>query len=353
MISEIPWENCEMRPKNKTTHFFSEELKTIFSKEDVDLIIAELNNTFRHFKRLIKKSDLSNPEIQKNIFCDVLWVLNDIYSNYWIKKIWNNMPNLDINDYDKLNFGEQVIHNVYKRNRNRLENKKIEWWSCRFWSLMFKKFFDELQGIWMDISSYIFMHKKKILNPFWWHSWVCISFQWTEYLMDFWEINKKYGDTLIQSIDEINKKSESKNFDKYKVNEIWKYKNLMKFPTRTSFLEELDKIERIGGWVILSSEVDNLWMIQLFFAADCISIQSKKWKIYYFFNKDIGNNIDNIQNSDLLDYVLNNIEYTFEYTNNKESISILDENTKNKLKDNLSLIWGKIDLLKLRKIIKW
>ena len=36
------------------------------------------------------------------------------------------MPNLDINDYDKLNFGEQVIHNVYKRNRNRLENKKIE-----------------------------------------------------------------------------------------------------------------------------------------------------------------------------------------------------------------------------------
>lgn len=353
MIPEIPSENWKIKPKNKTTQYFSEELKTVFSKEDIDLIIAELNNTFRHFKRLIKNSDLSNPEIQKNVFCDVLWMLNDVYNNYWIKKIWNNIPNLDVNDYDKLNFGEQVIHNVYKRNRNRLENKKIEWWSCRFRSLMFKKFFDELQDIWMNISSYIFMHKNKYLNPLWWHSWVCISFQWTEYLIDFWEINKKYGDTLIQSIDEINKKSKSKNFDKYKAKEIWKHENLMKFPTRASFLEELDKIECFEGWIILSSKIDNLWIVQLFFAPDCFSIQSKKWKKYYFFNKDIGNDIDNIQNSDLLDYVLNNIENTSEYINNKESIGILDENTKNKLKEKLSLILGKIDLLKLRKIIKW
>ena len=152
--------------KTKSQIFFdkiSDEIWNTISHPDENLI-KNLNVIFDKSFRLISRSDLSNPETQKEIFDQILVFLNELLWKIDAKKFYNNIPKTDIKKFSTKSLWEQFMHNIYWKQRKLYYRDEIGWGSCSYWTILFKHFFEELEKRWMNIKTLITKSKDIIKN---------------------------------------------------------------------------------------------------------------------------------------------------------------------------------------------
>jgi len=338
----------------------SNEIWETISNPDENLI-KNLNVIFNKSFKLISRSNLNNPDTQKEIFDQILVFMNELLWKIDAKKFYNNIPKTDIKKFSKKSLWEQFIHNIYWKQRKLFYRDEIGWWSCSYWTILFKHFFEELEKKWMDIKSEIFFYPMKDIDGGRWHSGVIISFQWKEYLADFWWFNQNNKNPIIEDIDNLNIIYSSNNFDCFRSDAIKKYYKLQKkrkeepkwplfFHNIWTFTDRRSQRSRKNATIEFVPKLD--WIhsknVKFEFHSDKIYLTIDGIQ-HTFLYKDSNKSWKDIPDEKFFDYFISHIHHlqtTDKST--KETLNIKWE--KNIFTEYLNLIREKISIQKLRKI---
>lgn len=334
--------------------------KTIESPDEN--LTQSLNKIFNKVFKLISKNDLSNPNIQREIFEQILSFLNNLFWKIEIKKFYNNIPKTDIKKYSEKNLWEQFIHNIYWKQRKLFYRNEIGGWSCSYWTILFKHFFEELGKRWMNLKSEIFFYPMKDIDGGRWHSWVIVSFQWKDYLADFWWFNQNNNNPIIENIDNLNRIYSSNNFDCFKSDAIKKYYKLQKkgkkrkdtwllfFHDIWAFTDRRSQRSRKNATIEFVPKLD--WKqskdVKFEFQPDKIYLTIDGIQHIFIYKKD-HKPLKDIPNEKFLDYFISHIQH-LQTTNKstKEIVKIKWE--KSIFTEYLNLIREKINIQNFRKI---
>jgi len=360
-IEEKSVEKKQIKTKNQIfSDRISSEIWETISNPDENLI-KKLNAIFDKSFRLISRSNLNNPHTQKEIFDQILVFMNELLWKIDAKKFYNNIPKTDIKKFSKKSLWEQFIHNIYWKQRKLFYRDEIGGWSCSYWTILFKHFFEELEKKWMKIKSEIFFYPMKDIDGERWHSGVIISFQWKEYLADFWWFNQNNKNPIIESIDNLNKIYYSNNFNCFKSDAIEKYYKLKKrkkkdnawllfFHDIWTFTNRRSQRARNNATIEFIPKLN--WKeskdVKFEFQSDKIYLTIDGIQHVFIYKKDKKSPKD-IPDEKFFDYFISHIHHlqtSDKFT--KETLSIKWE--KNIFTEYLNLIREKINIQKLRKI---
>lgn len=351
-------------PKKTKCQIFSNKIsdeiwKTIENPDEN--LTQSLNKTFNKVFKLISKNDLNNTDIQREIFEQILSFLNNLFWKIEIKKFYNNIPKTDIQKYWKKTLWEQFIHNIYWKQRKLFYRNEIGWWSCSYWTILFKHFFEELEKRWMNLKSEIFFYPNNDTNGWRWHSWVIIFFQGKEYLADFWWFNSMSNNSIIQSIDALNKLYNSNNFDNFKSQNIKKYytlqgkkkekqKNLLFFHDIWTFTNRRSQRARKNATIEFAPKLD--WKsskdVKFEFQSDKIYLTIDGIQHIFSYKKD-NKSLSDIPDEKIFDYFISHIQH-LQTTDKSTGEVIKIKWEKTIFTEYLNLIRNKISIEKLRKI---
>ncbi len=324
-------------------------------------LTQSLNKTFNKVFKLISKNDLNNPNIQREIFEQILSFLNNLFWKVEIKKFYNNIPKTDIKKYSEKNLWEQFIHNIYWKQRKLFYRDEIWGWSCSYWTILFKHFFEELEKRGMNLKSEIFFYPNDDMDGWRWHSWVLVSFQWKTYLADFWGFNQNNDNQIIESVDNLNKIYCTNNFDCFKDDAIKRYyktpkkkKEKFKWPLFFhdvwTFTERRSQRARNNATIEFVPKLD--WKqskdVKFEFQPDKVYLTIDGIQHTFTYVKD-GKTPRDIPDEKFFDYFISHIQHlqtTDKST--KEIIKIKWEKTI--FTEYLNIIREKISIEKLRKI---
>ena len=338
----------------------SREIWKILSNPDENLI-ENLNSIIEKSFRLIAKSNLDDPKVQKKIFDQILSFLNNLFWKLDIKKFYNNIPKTDIQKYSGKSLWEQFIHNIYWKQRKLFYRDEIWWWSCSYWTILLKHFFEELENRWMDLKSDIFFYPHNDLEGWRWHSGVIISFQWKEYLADFWWFNHAISNKIIQSIDGLNEIYSSNNFDSFRTPNIKKYyklrdkkedrpKNILFFHDTESFANRWSQRWRTNATIEFVPKLD--WKqskeVKFEFQPDKVYLTVDNIE-YIFSYKNDNKPTKDIPDKKFFDYFISHIQHlrTIDKSTKKPISTTWEKST---FTEYLNLIHNKVSIEKLRKI---
>lgn len=344
--------------KNENTKnfvdIFSKEIWKILSEAD-DNITDKIDYVFKKFLKLVSISDLQDPKIQKRIFNQIFEFLNSLFSKIDIKKFYNNIPKTDIKHYNDKTIWEMFLHNIYWKERKLFYKDEVEWWSCSYWTVLFKHFFDELEKKWMNIKSDIFFYPVNDKNWGRWHSGVIVTFQGKDYLVDFWWFNVHFNDKIIEDICILNKKYWNNWFNCFKRGNIEKYyktkwkkdKKLMFFHDTETFTTRWMERSRNNATIELKPNLDFEWSkeVKLSFYSDRIILNIQDKMITFFLDEKKLKNNNIISDENIFDLLLSSIV-------KQSSVSTISgfKSNKQELEKYLSLVRSKINIQNLRKI---
>lgn len=332
---------------------FSDDIWKILSSPNENMI-QELNYVFEKFLRLVSMSDLNDEEIQKTIFQNVFDFLNKLFEKIDIKKFYNNIPKTNIKQYSENSVWEMFLHNIYWKERKLFYRDEIEWWSCSYWTILFKRFFDELEKKWLKIKSDIFFYPNNDLEGWWWHSWLIITFQWKDYLVDFWWFNSMQDNPIMENIDVLNEKYESTVFDALKRKNIEKYYRQKNKDKSLSFFNDIESFTARWmqrGWdnatIELRPNIEWDWSkdVKISFYFDRIILNVWNDSNTFFLDTRLIKKNASLPDEKIFDLLLTSIV-------KQKSATTLLEYKKNKqvLEKYLKLVWEKINIQNLRKI---
>lgn len=363
----IEQKSAEKKQNKTKSQIFSDrisgEIWDTISHPDENLI-KNLNVIFDKSFRLISRSDLSNPGTQKEIFDQILVFLNELLWKIDAKKFYNNIPRTDIKKFSKKSLWEQFIHNIYWKQWKLFYRNEIGWWSCSYWTILLKHFFEELEKRWMDIKSEIFFYPNNDISGWRWHSGVIVSFQWKEYLADFGWFNQNNKNSIIENIDNLNKIYCSNNFDCFKSDAIKKYYKLQKkekgrwkntwllfFHDIWTFTDRRSQRLRKNATIEFIPKLD--WKhsknVKFEFHSDKIYLTVDGVQHVFVFKKDKKHPSVDISDERFFDYFISHIQHL--QTTNKSTKEVLNIKwEKNIFTEYLNLIREKINIQKLRKI---
>ena len=137
----------------------------------------------------------TNTEIQTVIFTEIINRINRINKSENFSKIFNTIPKTVIREYATKSFWEQFSQIHYLRKRK--INETPEGWNCRYYTILLHNFFSQLKEAWLDLNIKIFRNKDNEDEDAK-HSWLVITFQWVEYLID-WD-NKE---PIVRKVQEL------------------------------------------------------------------------------------------------------------------------------------------------------
>lgn len=323
-------------------------------------LTKKLNMTINKVFKLISKNNLNNPNTQKEIFEQILSFLNNLFWKIEIKKFYNNIPKTDIQKYWEKTLWEQFIHNIYWKQRKLFYRNEIGWWSCSYRTILFKHFFEELEKRWMNLKSEIFFYPNDDISGWRWHSGVIISFQWKEYLADFWWFNST-NNSIIQSIDTLNQLYNSNNFDRFKSQNIKKYytlqnkkngkqKNLLFFHDIWTFTKRRSQRARKNATIEFIPKLD--WKeskdVKFEFQPDKIYLTIDGIQHIFIYKQD-KKSLKDIPDEKIFDYFISHIQHL--QTTDKSTREVIKIKwEKTIFTEYLNLIRNKISIEKLRKI---
>lgn len=151
--------------------------KKIYSTKDLGSLLKKITG----WAKTVISSD---PDTQAHCFTTISYILNNLCNQTNIKKFYNTAPSTSLREYSKKNHADQLLNNIYHNNRQRFYKDDIGWGNCHYRSVLFKNIFDLFQSQWLEIESKIVAHKN-----IWWHSFVLVTFQWQQYIVDVWWID--------------------------------------------------------------------------------------------------------------------------------------------------------------------
>ena len=310
-----------------------------------------INKSFK----FISKNDLKNPEIQKDIFQQIMKFLNDLFWKIDVKKFYNNIPKTDIQKYSEKTLWEEFMHNIYWKNRQTFYIDEVWWWDCYYRTILFKKFFDELAKKWLNVQSDIFLYDLDSR----WHAWVIVSFQDQDYIVDIWWIPATFWLTAV-SLEDLNRLTISQaydNFSRKKINEQKqsskrnpKKRWLIFFSDTNEFISKISEKNNHSATIEFNPNLDWEWSknVKFEFYPDKICLTIDNVQHIFFYNKN-AKKPKNIPDEKFFDYFISQIKYlsSNDKTTNQSFKSSWEKSIFTKY---LSLIREKINIQKLRKI---
>lgn len=347
----------EKQEKTTCQIFFdkiSSEISDTISNPNENLT-KKLDSIINKSFKLISKNDLKNPEIQKEVFEQIIKFLNDLFWKIDAKKFYNNIPKTDIQKYSEKSLWEEFMHNIYWKNRQTFYIDEVWWWDCYYRTVLFKKFFDELSKKWLNIQSDIFLYN---LDS-WWHAWVIITFQNKDYIVDIWWIPATFGLTAV-SLEDLNRLTDSKWFNNFSRNNINKQKeafrrNLKKrwlifFSNTTDFISKISEKNNQSATIEFNPDLDWEWSknVKFEFYPNKICLMVDNIQHIFLYKKNTKS-LKNIPDEKFFDYFISQIKYlsSNDKATNQMFISSWEKSTFTKY---LNLIRKKISIQKLRKI---
>ena len=318
-------------------------------------LTKKLDSIINKSFKLISKNDLKNPEIQKKIFEQIIKFLNDLFWKIDAKKFYNNIPKTNIQKYSEKSLWEELMHNIYWKNRQTFYINEVWGWDCYYRTILFKKFFDKLTKMWMNIQSNIFLYN---LDS-WWHAWVIVSFQDQDYIVDIWWIPATFWLTAV-SIEDLNRLTVSKSFDNFSREKINKHKEatkrnpkkrwLMFFSDTNDFISMISEKNDHSATIEFNPNLDWEWSknVKFEFYPDkiCLTIDNIQ---HIFSYKKSTKPQKNIPDEKFFDYFISQIRYL---SSNDKTTNQAFKNSweKSIFTKYLSLIREKINIQNLRKI---
>ena len=302
--------------------------------------------------RLININNLKDKSNQDLIFEQIIIFMNYLCLELRSKFIFNTLTDNDLRE-----FNEQTIWDNINNLAQRWWDNSRSWFYCIHYALFFKKIFDELEkrtNLWT--SNYLFLEKSDWLN----HSWLVVTFNWKNYLVDSSFFNKKF----VQPIDgmwkfyERMKTLENHHREDIKSDSIQTVKddyiehdhNYYKITLRNSddLLSVLDSIPR-KIWSI--SKMYNILHNTLWvnFRISGKWIQILDTFMYHFDHIINKEELDNIRDDEIMNLFVDSILYKTNIKNNRR-LHVFDFE-KRYIKSVLSYFSDKVDYSTLRKIL--
>lgn len=230
----------------------SHEKKGDVAERLIELINETIKNPWDTFSNRInymiekalnwakKDGNIMDPWCQKRVFDEVVSFLNSLFKECRIKKFYNNIPSLNISQYEQKDLGGKFVNNIYGKERKLFYKKDLKWGSCHHWTILLENLFELLKKNWLLIESRIIAYNTKGG-----HSAVLLRFQWEEYIADIHGFNES-SKKVINSTKELNKiywTNEFSNFSFKKTHDGTKYY----FNTTKEFAEYIEKREQTTG----------------------------------------------------------------------------------------------------------
>ena len=241
------------------------------NQETKSELSQDTNNLLKKFINLVK-NDTKNRAIQwkimneqKYFFCDIRELLKTLQNGYFFTKIHNSIWPTSLEEYKDKPLGEQMMHNMY--GRERWLNKSCEGGSCSYRTVLLHNFFEKLKEAWLDLDIKIYRFKnledeiigERSLR----HSGLIVNFQWRDYMVDYnwslheenWEMVKSINHYINEYEDEPDSKNFLKNFKKWKQKET---EQIIFFDNIEDFLKHVNKFpeyKRISLYVKIEDRV--------------------------------------------------------------------------------------------------
>lgn len=241
------------------------------NQETKSELSQDTDNLLKKFINLVK-NDTKNRAIQwkilneqKYFFCDIRELLKTLQNGYFFTKIHNSIWPTSLEEYKDKPLGEQMMHNMY--GRERWPNKSCEGGSCSYRTVLLYNFFGKLKEAWLDLDIKIYRLKnledeiigERSLR----HSGLIVNFQWREYMVDYnwslheenWEMVKSINHYINEYDDEPDSRNFLKNFKKWKQKET---EQIIFFDNIDDFLKhvkEFPEYKRISLYVKIEDRV--------------------------------------------------------------------------------------------------
>lgn len=304
--------------------------------------------------RLINIYDLKDKNNQNLIFEQIIVFMNYLCLELRSKFLFNTLTNNDLNE-----FKGQTIWNNINNLAWKWGNKSDSWCYCIHYALFFKKLFDELEkrtNLWT--TDYLFLERSDWLN----HSWLVVTFNWRNYLVDSSFFNKKFMQPIdemwkyynrMKSLnnfyrDDISSDSIQKAKDEYIEHDYNYYK--VKIQSSDELLSLLESIpQKVWSISRMYNILDNVLWINFKISNDWIQILETF--TYHFDHILNAEELDNISDDKLMDYLFNHISYKTNKDSGK-TIKVFDFEKKY-IKNTLSYFSDKIDYSSLRKVLSY
>ena len=302
--------------------------------------------------RLININNLKDNADKNLIFEQIIIFMNYLCLELRSKFLFNTLTNNDLRE-----FNDQTIWDNINNLAQRWWDNSRSWFYCIHYTLFFKKIFDELEkrtNLWT--SNYLFLEKSDWLN----HSWLVVTFNWRNYLVDSSFFNKK----SMQPIDEMwkyyNRMKSLSNFyredissdsiqkakDEYIEHDYNYYK--VKIQSSDELLSLLESIpQKVWSISRMYNILDNVLGINFKISNNWIQIlETFTYNFDHILNAE---ELDNISDDELMDYLINHISYKTN-KNNGNTIKVFDFEKKY-IKNTLSYFSDKINYSSLRKVL--
>lgn len=177
---------------------------------------------------------------QKNYFDHVCHFMNSLFGNIHIKKFYNTAPKISYHDYNQMNFGSQITHNIYGKDWQLFYRNEVWWWSCHHWTILFYNVLEKIKKGWIDIDFKIALYTETE-----WHSMIIMNFQWESYCIDI----GKYNEDIIRKI--------TTKDDIYNLPALLKAKEINLFNNIQDFVTTLEKKSFKNIRLIFRPKIEN------------------------------------------------------------------------------------------------
>lgn len=305
--------------ERKSIHSRTKERKWEISERVIHLINQTIKNPWDNFadriNYIIQKAinvtkqqwDVVDEECQKKVFNEVYLFLNGLFKECQIKKFYNNIPSINIQQFWEKSLWEQFINNIYGKERKLFYRDELKWWSCHHWTILLKNLFDTLKDNGLQIENRIVAY-----DGISWHSAILIKFQWKEYIADIHGFNES-SKKIINSVEELNKIYNTKEFSKFSFQRKYD-KNKYYFDTITEFSEYINNRKQVTATIEFKPKIENNEEVE-------IKMEFGKWYISLILNGKIYKyRVDNFRIDknyknpyDAIEYLLKNIHWSKEH----------------------------------------
>ena len=337
MLSEKFNSEIDQEKRKKIFYKFNEEILDLLeSSDNPEYLWKEFDRLFLKFLRLIKYSNDRNQETkseldqntnnllkrfisfvkndtnnqkrnairskikneQKYFFCDIRELLKTFQNGYYFTKVHNSIWPTSLEEYKDKSLGEQMMHNMY--GRERWLDKSCEGGSCSYRTVLLYNFFSKLKEAWLDMDIKIYRYKNLEDNVLWSqtmrHSGLVVNFQWRDYIVDYdwslheedWEMVKSINRYINEYENEWDIKRSLKNFKKWNQKET---EQIVFFDSIEEFLKhvnEFPEYKRISLYVKIEDRVFPVKFDYIFTNKSVKVGLNEKWKEYILDDNDLN-----------------------------------------------------------------
>ena len=368
----------DQNKRNKTFHTLNmEEVNILKSSQDSELIAKEFDRIFLKLQRIISYSTNKNNEAKSQVeadtnnllkkfvnyikwktlprkireeqdcfFFDICRFINFIDWDSYFTKIHNSLPKTTLNQFKDKTIWEQFFQMTYWREWP--FESRPDWWNCTYWTLLHYNFFKKLKEAWLDLEIKFFRYKNlddRIVHfPSMRHTWLIVTFQWKDYLVDkdwiqipWWEgpIVRKL-DPYIGIAQEAKNEAVQNFFENFRHENMKETDKIIFFDNVEDFISHVEKYPSYKRVIFYKKNWENEKVDHMVFwlMKNCINISINDTTYSYYLQDNL------LKRNDFPKNIAKHLRFAQDST----WVHPITEEERQQFKERFDLIKDKIDI---------